>query len=189
MLLGYDLHEVARYMGYKHGAQPCEILCELIDEAHKELCEIITPEYIYKEYDFVKAECGIIIDGIQFRSKKLLEYMRNSTSVILFGATLGQGADVLIRKYSDEDIAMAAIIQAVASSMTEKYCDLSCVEIKSIIKTEQRPRFSPGYGDLNVSAQADFFKLLPMKEKLGISLSDGFMMTPTKKVTAFIAIK
>lgn len=37
MLLEYDLREVARYMGYKHGAQPSETLCELIDEVHIEL--------------------------------------------------------------------------------------------------------------------------------------------------------
>lgn len=188
MLLKYDLQETARYMGYKHGAEPSEEICELVDEAYKELCKVIQPKYIYKEYDFTRTEDGIMVDGIEFKSKKLLTHIRNSTSIILFGATLGQGADALIRKYSVTDIAMTAVAQAVAGSMVENLCDIACDEMKKEIKGEHRPRFSPGYGDFHISAQADFFKLLPMNKQLGISLSDGFMMTPTKTVTAFIGV-
>ncbi|MBQ4644448.1 MAG: Vitamin B12 dependent methionine synthase activation subunit [Clostridia bacterium] len=188
MLLKYDLQETARYMGYKHGAEPSEEICELVDEAYKELCKVIQPKYIYKEYDFTRTEDGIIVDSIEFKSKKLLTHLRNSTSIILFGATLGQGADALIRKYSVTDIAMTAVAQAVAGSMVENLCDIACDEMKKEIKGEHRPRFSPGYGDFHISAQADFFKLLPMNKQLGISLSDGFMMTPTKTVTAFIGV-
>lgn len=188
MLLKYDLRETARYMGYKHGASPSEAICELCEEAYEELCKVITPKYIYKEYDFIKTEDGIIIDGIEFKSKKMLCHLRNSSSIILFGATLGQGADTLIRKYSVTDIAMTAVVQAVAGSMVENLCDIACEELKNEIKGEHRPRFSPGYSDFHISAQADFFKLLPMNKQLGISLSDGFMMTPTKTVTAFIGV-
>lgn len=188
MLLKYELQETARYMGYKHGAEPSEEICELVDEAYIELCKVIQPKYIYKEYDFTRTEDGIIVDSIEFKSKKLLTHLRNSTSIILFGATLGQGADALIRKYSVTDIAMTAVAQAVAGSMVENLCDIACDEMKKEIKGEHRPRFSPGYGDFHISAQADFFKLLPMNKQLGISLSDGFMMTPTKTVTAFIGV-
>ena len=188
MLLKYDLRETARYMGYKHGAEPSEEICELVDEAYEELCKVIQPKYIYKEYDFTKTENGIIVDGIEFKSKKMLCHLRNSSSIILFGATLGQGADTLIRKYSVTDIAMTAVAQAVAGSMVENLCDIACEELKTAIKGEHRPRFSPGYGDFHISAQSDFFKLLPMNKQLGISLSDGFMMTPTKTVTAFIGV-
>lgn len=188
MLLKYDLRETARYMGYKHGASPSEEICELVEEAYEELCKVIQPKYIYKEYDFTKTEDGIIIDGIEFKSKKMLNHLRDSNSMILFGATLGQGVDTLIRKYSVTDIAMTAVAQAVAGSMVENLCDIACDELKKEIKGEHRPRFSPGYGDFHVSSQADFFKLLPMNKQLGISLSDGFMMTPTKTVTAFIGV-
>ena len=36
MLLKYDLHEAARYMGYKHGAEPSVVICELCEEAYEE---------------------------------------------------------------------------------------------------------------------------------------------------------
>lgn len=188
MLLKYDLRETARYMGYKHGAEPSEEICELVEKAYKELCKLIQPNYIYKEYDFTRTENGIVVEGIEFKSKKMLSHLRNSRSVILFGATLGQGVDALVRKYSVTDIAMTAVVQAVAASMVENLCDIGCEELKKAINGEHRPRFSPGYGDFHISGQEDFFKLLPMNKQLGISLSEGFMMTPTKTVTAFIGV-
>ena len=188
MLLKYDLHETARYMGYKHGAEPSEAICELIEEAYEELCKVITPKYIYKEYDFTRTEDGIIIDGIEFKSKKLLNHLRNSTSVILFGATIGVGADTLVRKYSVTDVAMTSVVHCVGASLVENLCDIACDELKFTIRGEHRPRFSPGYGELHISSQADFFKLLPMTTQLGVTLSENYMMTPTKTVTAFIGV-
>ena len=188
MLLKYDLRETARYLGYKHGAEPSEIICELIDEAYGELCEVIKPEYIFEEYDFSRTDVGIIIDNIEFKSQKLLNHLKNSTSVILFSATLGRGVDDLIHKYSADDIAMAAVVQAVSSSMVESLCDIACDELKEQIKGEHRPRFSPGYGDLSIIQQKEFFFLLPVEEKMGVSLTESFMMMPTKTVTAFIGV-
>ena len=188
MLLNYDLHEVARYMGYKHGAKPSEEICELIEKAYNELCKVIQPKYIYKEYDFTRTEDGIIIDGIEFKSKKLLNHLQNSTSIILFGATIGVGADTLVRKYSVTDLAMTSVAHCVGASLVENLCDKACEELKKEVIGEHRPRFSPGYGDLDISSQNDFFKLLPMTTQLGITLSENYMMTPTKTVTAFIGV-
>ncbi len=188
MLLKYDLHETARYMGYKHGAKPSEAICKLCEDAYNELCKVITPKYIYKEYEFTRTNDGIIIDGIEFKSEKLLNHLRNSTSVILFGATIGVGADTLVRKYSVTDAAMTSIVHCVGASLVENLCDQACEELKNTIKGEHRPRFSPGYGGLHISSQENFFKLLPMTKQLGVTLSNNYLMTPTKTVTAFIGV-
>ena len=188
MILKYDLQEAARYMGYKHGAEPCEIICELMDVAYEELCRVIEPKYIFKKYDLLRTDEGITVNGIEFRSRKLLRHLGDSGSVILFAATLGKGVDELIHKYSADDIAMAAVAQAVSSSLVENLCDIACEELKTQIKGEHRPRFSPGYGDFDISYQKEFFGLLPVKEQLNVSLTDSFMMIPAKTVTAFIGV-
>ena len=189
MILKYDLRETARYLGYKHGAEPCEIICELIDEAYEELCKVIEPKFIFKEYDFLRTNDGITVNGIEFRSRKLLNHLKDATSLILFSATLGKGVDDLIHKYSADDIAMAAVTQAVSSSLVENLCDIACEELKVQIKGEHRPRFSPGYGDFDISYQKEFFSLLAVDEQLKVFLTESFMMFPTKTVTAFIGIK
>ena len=188
MLLKYDLHEAARYMGYKHGDKPCEKICELCEVAYNELCKVITPKYIYKEYDFTRTNDGIIIDGIEFKSTKLLSHLKDSTSIILFGATIGVGADILVRKYSVTDAAMTSVVHSVGASMVENLCDQACEELKNTIKGEHKYRFSPGYGGLDISSQTDFYKLLPMTKQMGVTLSESFLMTPTKTVTAFIGV-
>ncbi|MBR5321082.1 MAG: hypothetical protein IKU41_04510, partial [Clostridia bacterium] len=154
MLLKYDLHETARYMGYKYGAKPSEEICELCEKAYNELCKVITPKYIYKEYEFTRTTDGIIIDDIEFKSAKLLNHLKDSTSIILFGATLGVGADTLVRKYSITDAAMTSVVHSVGASMVENLCDQACEELKNIIKGDHKYRFSPGYGGLDISSQA-----------------------------------
>ncbi|MBR5203197.1 MAG: hypothetical protein IKW45_08020 [Clostridia bacterium] len=188
MLLKYDLHETARYMGYKYGTEPSEEICELCEKAYNELCKVITPKYIYKEYEFTRTTDGIIIDDVEFKSAKLLNHLKDSTSIILFGATLGVGADTLVRKYTITDAAMTSVVHSVGASMVENLCDQACEELKNIIKGDHKYRFSPGYGGLDISSQEDFFKLLPMTKQMGVTLSDSFLMTPTKTVTAFIGV-
>ena len=188
MLLKYDLHETARYMGYKHGAKPSEEICELCEKAYSELCSVITPKYIYEEYEFTRTADGIIVDGVEFKSAKLLSHLKDSNTIILFGATLGVGADTLVRKYSITDSAMTSIVHCVGASMVENLCDQACEELKNTIKGDHKYRFSPGYGGLVLSSQADFFKLLPMTKQMGVTLSENFLMTPTKTVTAFIGV-
>ena len=51
-----------------------------------------------------------------------------------------------------------------------------------------RPRFSPGYGDVSLEVQKDFFRLLPC-QRIGLTLMDTLIMSPEKSVTAFIGIK
>ena len=50
-------------------------------------------------------------------------------------------------------------------------------------------RFSPGYGDLSLDLQKTVFELLNPEKHIGITLTDGMLMTPMKSVSAFIGIK
>ena len=49
-------------------------------------------------------------------------------------------------------------------------------------------RFSAGYGDFSLEHQRDFVRCLDVTRKLGITLSDSLLMTPTKSVTAVIGL-
>ena len=49
-----------------------------------------------------------------------------------------------------------------------------------------KPRFSPGYGDLSLEVQKEIFSLLDCPRKIGVSLGDSLLMTPSKSVTAII---
>ena len=51
-----------------------------------------------------------------------------------------------------------------------------------------RPRFSPGYGDLDISHQRAMFDLLELEKRLGLSLTQTHMMLPEKSVTAIAGL-
>ena len=51
-----------------------------------------------------------------------------------------------------------------------------------------RPRFSPGFGDLALSIQPDILAITNARKNLSITLDEGFLMSPSKSVTAFVGI-
>ena len=43
-----------------------------------------------------------------------------------------------------------------------------------------RPRFSPGYGDFDIQYQKPLMQMLDCAKTIGLTMTDSFMMTPTK---------
>ena len=80
-------------------------------------------------------------------------------------------------------------LQALGSERVEALCDEFEKDIKKELGGEGvffRPRFSPGYGDLPLEFQKDIFRLLECPRRIGISLGESLLMTPSKSVTAII---
>ena len=47
-------------------------------------------------------------------------------------------------------------------------------------------RFSPGYGDFDIAHQKDIIRLLNCDRRIGLTLTGGYMLIPSKSVTAVI---
>jgi hypothetical protein len=83
-----------------------------------------------------------------------------------------------------------AILQAIGAMYIEEVVDFVNNQINQIEKGQNkstRPRFSPGFGDVSLEVQKDFFSLLPCS-KIGLTLMDTLIMAPEKSVTAFVGI-
>lgn len=63
------------------------------------------------------------------KSRSLGRNLKQCEKLILFGATLGTGADRLITRASLTDMAKAVVLQACAAAMLEEYCDACQREI------------------------------------------------------------
>ena len=70
------------------------------------------------------------------------------------------------------------------------YCDDQEVVWKSKLPSSYtyRSRFSPGYGDWALEEQEKIFRLLHCAKTIGLTLTTGGIMAPTKSVTAVIGI-
>ena len=77
------------------------------------------------------------------------------------------------------------IVQAIAATAIEQYID----DETASWGEKLLPRYSPGYGDLPLSVQPDFLAALDAQKTLGITLTETFLMIPSKSVTAIIGIQ
>ncbi len=183
--------EVLRYLGYRtHAAD--ERTRQMIHEVTLAAEAEIQPKSVYMELPLrILSENEVQIGATVFKSQKLSRHLCGCERILVFAATLGAGADRLLRRFSAANSAQAAVAQAVLAAMTESYCDSVC---ESIAQQEEqngwylRPRFSPGYGDLPLTAQRDLFRLCDITKRIGIALTDSCLMLPTKSVSAFIGL-
>lgn len=128
---------------------------------------------------------------MRLESENLRKNLDGCSKAVLFGATVGVYMDRLISKYGRVSPAKAVMMQAVGAERIEAICDAFNADIKDRCEKNgyfTKPRFSPGYGDLSLEAQKDIFKVLDCPRKIGLSLSDSLLMTPSKSVTAIIGI-
>lgn len=134
---------------------------------------------------------AIEIGGIHIESSDLARHLGSCAYVYVFGATIGIGLDRLIARASISEMTKATIYQAVGAAYIEAYCDVINSELDRIAAAGgkgTRPRFSPGYGDFDITYQKDIFKLLDLTKHTGISLTEGMLMTPSKSVTAIVGV-
>ncbi len=184
-----DKAEVLRYLGVKGDPDPQTEL--IIDECSNHLSSVIRPMYVYRKFyllydgtNYSLIDCDTKLSGKTADSR-----LQKCSSCYVVAATLGQEADVLIRKAQVTDMARAVVYDACATDLIEKVCDYAESEISTLAASDglyAGQRFSPGYGDLPLSLQKDVCHLLDTNRKIGLTLTDEFLLLPTKSVTAFI---
>ncbi|MBR3619889.1 MAG: methionine synthase [Clostridia bacterium] len=125
---------------------------------------------------------------ITVTSESLAKHLEGCDRAVIFGATVGIGIDRLIMKHSSESALKALCLDAAGSDMIERVCDLFNERVNAEYQST-RSRFSPGYGDLPIDFQRDIFAALNLTRNLGVYLTEGMQMTPSKSVTAIIGAK
>ena len=124
-------------------------------------------------------------------SKSLLKNLDGCDEIVLFGATIGIEFDRLMQRYIHLSPAKAFILQGIGAERIESLCDAFCEEMKTDAEKRgkfTRPRFSAGYGDFTLDAQKDIFSVLDCARKIGLTLTDSLIMSPSKSVTAIVGI-
>ena len=183
--------EVFRYLGYGR-TEPDSQIKDLAESCIAELEREAVPRAVSRVYPLILGQDGAIDGGcFQTVSRNLWKNLKDCTEIIVFAATLGTGADHLIRKYMQLEMSRAVVLQAPATAMLEDYCDELCREQQETCEKEGlylRPRFSPGYGDFPLNVQEDILSALEAGKRIGIKLTDSLLMVPTKSVTAVMGV-
>ena len=185
-----DKSEILRYLGVR--GEPDENTASVIDSCMAELYESVKPKYIYGVFDVTKREENVIaLEGTELTllGKDIYKHLDNCPKCAVMAATLGIGADNAIRLAQNSDMLRAVTLDACATEYIEKVCDAVEDEIKGIAYSEgygTNFRFSPGYGDLPLETQQLLLRVIDADRKIGVTLTKGNLMMPSKSVTAII---
>lgn len=185
------MKEAIRYLGYGRNTADDRTRM-MIKDAFSDVEEAAGPKSICRIFSLNQsADDSISIENMEIRSSSLSRNLKGCTKAVLFGATLGAGVDRLLRRTSLTDMSRAVIQQACAAALLEEFCDEQQLAIGRRIEEEGlylRPRFSPGYGDFDIHYQEPIMRMLNCAKTIGLTMTDSYMMTPTKSVTAVIGM-
>ena len=183
-----NIKEILRYMGCKEATDD---MLALIDDCLKEIQGKLTYKVCYDHFDINIDSDKVDLAFVTCQSKDLSTNLEGCSKIIVFGATIGIEIDRLIAKYSRLSPSKALCFQAIGAERIESLCNIFNDEVtKSKLEAglHTRPRFSPGYGDLSLDIQKDIFAVLDCPRKIGLSLNESLLMSPSKSVTAIIGI-
>ncbi len=180
----FDKKEILRYAGAKEDTPK---VSELIESCIEEAKGKLSYKVCYGHFPILIKENCVDLFFMETESESLAKNLASSRSIILFGATVGIEIDRLISRYGRISPSRALIFQAIGAERIESLC----AEFTKFIQKEYGatvPRFSPGYGDFRLEVQKDFFRVLEPSKRIGLTLNESMLMTPTKSVTAIIGI-
>lgn len=160
----------------------------LVDTVYLKLRNEVQARHVLQKHRVAVDATGVTLEsGTRFNSRDLAAHLKGCEEALLLGATLGSRVDAAIRRLALGSVAEGAAAQAVAAALIESYCD----EVQARFDTDglaQRPRFSPGYGDWDLAEQRLLFPVLNCAKLIGLTLTEGCMMAPSKSVTAVIGL-
>ena len=184
-----DVLDALRYLGA--GDCPPERARREMAAVARGLTERLWPKYTYRVFSLNHEPEGIrlVEADILLRGTLAKTMLADCRQAAVLACTLGAEFDAMLRGEQVRDMGKAAMLNACGSALVESGCD----EVEEKI-AERFPghfltdRFSPGYGDLPLSLQPSICAALDTQRRLGVVVSDSYLMNPVKTVTAVIGL-
>ena len=184
-----DPAEILRYAGMPKTSAPDPLMEECLSELGE-----IRGRLCWRQFSIQRLEDGRTDLGFcRTASRNLALNLKNCSSIVLFADTLGIEIDRLLARYGRLSPVKQLWFQAIGAAGVEAMCDAFCEDVRKLAGSVEapvrtRPRYSPGFGDFGLEYQPFIFEALDCPRNLGLTLTDSFLMSPTKSVTALIGI-
>jgi hypothetical protein len=178
------------------GKQPVFYNAEKVAQTVEKANLIAAPKSVIREFKLFFAEDENSVPTVNFvgttlsiPSESLCRHLFGCKRAALFCVTLGAECDREIERAKATDIEFAVLLDTAFLLLIEKACDEICAQLdKKYTGEKTTPRFSLGYGDSPLALQNEFLTLLNAQKLLGVLVTAGGMMLPSKTVTAFVGI-
>lgn len=184
-----DRGEVLRYAGCR---RPGEADRALLESCLSELGDRLRGRVCWDVFPVTAlAEGGLDLGFARTGSRDLGRRLAECRECVVFAATVGLEMDRLIARYGGVSPSRSLVFQAIGAERIEALCDSFCVQAAEALERQGRgvtPRFSPGYGDLPLELQTEIFRVLDCPRRIGLTLNESLLMSPTKSVTAVFGV-
>ncbi len=180
----FNEKEILRYSGTREETPE---ISALLKECLEEVKGSLSYKVCYAHFPLLLSGEEIDLSFAKTSSKSLKKNLENCHSFVLFAATVGTQLDRLITKYTRISPSKALMFQAIGTERIESLCDEFCKYIEKEYGYTAS-RFSAGYGDLPLDIQKEIFNVLDPGRKIGVTLNQSMLMSPSKSVTAIVGI-
>lgn len=193
-----DTREAFRYLGWS-GQEVDADLAARTDRAAR-LCERFAPAGVFRafsiesvERDGAGAACAVSLAGTRFalEGRDIAAHLDGAREAVLLAVTLGMESERAIRREQALSATDGLLVDACASSMVESAADDLCRRIAQDAAARglvPNGRFSPGYGDFALESQRAFVAALGADKAIGVSVTPGCLLVPSKSVTAVVGL-
>jgi len=139
---------------------------------------------------FIQPRTVQIINGPAFHGALFAKAIAPAFKAALFALTIGQEISEWLKELSARDIHIGFIADAAASELVESIADYFQNRLAEEVRAQNLfcgLRYCPGYCDWPIEELPHLLaRLAP--EKIGISLTQGGMMTPIKSIAGLIGL-
>ena len=181
-----DIKEILRYSGVRGEDDGVRLEIERLLPG---LEKAVKPAACYAELSVSFADCEVRLGNIAVRSRSLSKLLSGADRAIIFAVTVGVGLDREIARLGATSPARQLLADAFGTERVEAACDWLCERFKAEYRgLPLSARFSAGYGDVPLELQRDIFALLDCPRRIGLTLNESLLMSPSKSVTAIVGI-
>lgn len=182
-----NIEEALRYLGAGNAEELRRNMTDVADE----LTRAIRPRHVYRVFPVSHTQEGAILEGsgVTLPGETARRMLEDCDQAVLFLCTLGADFETMLRAQQARDMARAVMLDACGSAWVEAGCDEAERELQARFPGRHlTDRFSPGYGDLPLALQPAVCAALDARRRLGVQVTESFLMIPTKSVTAVIGL-
>lgn len=189
ILNNIDLNETRRYAGL---SKKVEFKDEMLIDACTEIQIIAIPKATWFTYPYNTVQDTIESDRpLKVDSKILIQHLRGSAYVAVLAVTIGADVEnAVTTHFTKGNYTKGFLLDAAATTAVENAADqvslMIAQEAKKIGLTTTK-RFSPGYGDWDITNQPEILRLAGASS-VGLSTTESCMLIPRKSVTAVIGL-
>ncbi len=183
-----DINETKRYAGLAASEFPIELIKQACTEAQL----LAKPKAIWQVYTY-DPEKAVIMgqEPLAIQGLAIIKHLSTAIKLVILAVTIGEQLETTVSQhFAKGEYSAGLLLDAAGTTAVEMAAD----QISHIIGQQAAnggllsiSRFSPGYGDWNITVQPKILKLT-QAEEIGLTTTPTCMLLPRKSVTAVIGL-